>query len=173
MRQQAITWANVDPDLCRHMMSLGHNELIVSRGTTWWHHDMETLPILLAFYEGNPLVTGGFTYHRASNVKLQCFLMMTSSNGNIFHVTGHLCGEFTCHRWISHTKASDAELWFFFDLRPNKRFSKQSWGWWFDMPSPPLWHHCNVVISSNKSYDKYLSCWWFEMQRCLCDITIL
>ena len=38
--------------------------------------------------------------------------MMTSSNGNIFRVTGHLCGEFTGPRWIPHTKASDAELWF-------------------------------------------------------------
>ena len=26
--------------------------------------------------------------------------MMTSSNGSIFRVTGHLCGEFTGHRWI-------------------------------------------------------------------------
>ena len=26
-RQQAITWANVDPNLCLHMASLGHNEL--------------------------------------------------------------------------------------------------------------------------------------------------
>ena len=34
--------------------------------------------------------------------------MMTSSNGNIFHVMGHLCGEFTGDRWIPHTKASDA-----------------------------------------------------------------
>ena len=25
--QQAITWANVDQDLCRHMVSLAHNEL--------------------------------------------------------------------------------------------------------------------------------------------------
>ena len=25
--QQAITWTNIDPDLCRHMASLGHNEL--------------------------------------------------------------------------------------------------------------------------------------------------
>ena len=25
-------------------------------------------------------------------------IMMTSSNGNIFRVTGHLCGEFTGHR---------------------------------------------------------------------------
>ena len=39
--------------------------------------------------------------------------MMTSSNGNIFHVTGPLCGELTGHRWIPLTKASDAELWCF------------------------------------------------------------
>ena len=29
VRQQAITWANVDPDQCRHMASLGCNELII------------------------------------------------------------------------------------------------------------------------------------------------
>ena len=40
-------------------------------------------------------------------------MMMTSSNGNIVRVTGHLCGEFTGHRWIPRTKASDAELWCF------------------------------------------------------------
>ena len=34
-------------------------------------------------------------------------------NGNIFHVTGLLCGEFAGHRWIPRTKASDAELWCF------------------------------------------------------------
>ena len=39
---------------------------------------------------------------------------MMSSNGNIFRVTGHLCGELTGPRWIPHTKASDAELWYFF-----------------------------------------------------------
>ena len=39
--------------------------------------------------------------------------MMTSSNGNIFRVTGPLCGEFTCHRWIPLTKANDMELWCF------------------------------------------------------------
>ena len=40
-------------------------------------------------------------------------IMMTSSNGNIFSVTGHLCGEFTGRRWIPRTKASDAEVWCF------------------------------------------------------------
>ena len=39
--------------------------------------------------------------------------MRTSSNGNIFRVTGPLCREFTGHRWIPLTKASDAELWCF------------------------------------------------------------
>ena len=34
-------------------------------------------------------------------------------NGNIYRVTGPLCGEFTGHRWIPLTKASDAELWCF------------------------------------------------------------
>ena len=31
----------------------------------------------------------------------------------------------------------------FFDLHLNKWLSKQSWGWWFEMPWHPLWHHCN------------------------------
>ena len=41
------------------------------------------------------------------------YSMMTSSNGNIFRVTGHLCGEFTGPRWLPRTKASHAELWCF------------------------------------------------------------
>ena len=39
--------------------------------------------------------------------------MLTSSNGNIFRVTGPLYGEFTGHRWIPRKKASDAEPWCF------------------------------------------------------------
>ena len=34
----------------------------------------------------------------------------------------------------------------FFDLRLNKRLSKQSWGRWFETPSCPLWRHCNVIV---------------------------
>ena len=37
--------------------------------------------------------------------------LMTSSNWDIFCITGPLCGEFTGHRWILLTTASDAELW--------------------------------------------------------------
>ena len=46
--------------------------------------------------------------------------MMTSSNGNIFHITGHLWGEFTGHRWIPLTKASDAVLWCFLWSAPEE-----------------------------------------------------
>ena len=31
----------------------------------------------------------------------------------------------------------------FFDLRQNKRLSKQWWDWWFETPPSPLWRHCN------------------------------
>ena len=31
-----------------------------------------------------------------------------------------------------------------FDVRLNKRLSKQPWGWWFETPSGSLWRHCNV-----------------------------
>ena len=66
--------------------------------------------------------------------------MMTSSNGNIFCVTGPLCGEFPVQRPV--TWSFDV----FFDLRLNKQWYKQSWGWWFETLSGPLWRHCNDNI---------------------------
>ena len=85
------------------------------------------------------------------------WLMMTSSNGNIFRVTGHLCGEFTDLRWIPRTKASDAELWRFLWSVPDKRLSKQSWGWWFETQSGSLWRHSNVPSKNPSSNDHDLS----------------
>ena len=79
------------------------------------------LPLLPT--ERNYLAKGKVYYtvpritHSNSNllsfVEIRNDLMMTSSNGNIFRVTGHLCGEFNSQRWIPCTKASDAELWYF------------------------------------------------------------
>ena len=47
-------------------------------------------------------------------------------------------GEFPAQRPV--TRSFDI----FFDLRLNKRLSKQSWGWWFETPSCPLWRHRNA-----------------------------
>ena len=46
-------------------------------------------------------------------------------------------GEFPAQRPV--TRSFDV----FFDLHLNKRLSKQSWGWWSETPSRPLWRHCN------------------------------
>ena len=70
---------------------------------------------------------------------------MTSSNGNIFRVTGHLCGEFTGPRWIPARRPVTQSFDISFYLRLNKRLDKQSWGWWFETLSHPLWRHRNEV----------------------------
>ena len=46
-------------------------------------------------------------------------------------------GEFPTQRLV--TRSFEVS----FDLRLNKRLSKQSWGWWFETPSRPLWRHRN------------------------------
>ena len=68
---------------------------------------METFSTLLAPFEGNPPVTDKFPSQRP------------------------VTWEFTGDRWIPLTKSSDAEICFIFDLRLNKRLSKQSRRWWF------------------------------------------
>ena len=74
--------------------------------------------------------------------------MMTSSNGNIFRVTGPLCGEFTGPGEFPAQWSVTRSLDVFFDLRLNKRLSKQSWDWWFETPSWSLWWQCNENVSS-------------------------
>ena len=64
-------------------------------------------------YPGNgfvPLLT-------ASNGAIWCYYMMTSSNGNIFRVTGHLCGEFPGEFPTQRPVTRSFDV--FFDLRPN------------------------------------------------------
>ena len=70
--------------------------------------------------------------------------MMTSSNGNIFRVTGRLCGEFTGPGEFTTQRAVTRNFGVFFDLRLNKRLSKQPWGSWFETLSWSLWRHCNA-----------------------------
>ena len=55
---------------------------------------------------------------------------------------GHspVTGEFPSQRSV--TRSFDV----FFDLCLNKRLSKQSWGWWLETPSRPLWRHCNGIL---------------------------
>ena len=79
--------------------------------------------------------------------------MMTSSNGKKITALLPLCegnppvnGAFPSQRPV--TRRFDV----FFDLRLNKRLSKQSWGWWFETPSYPLWRHCNGTYHLHQIY---------------------
>ena len=63
-------------------------------------------------------------------------------------------GEFPAQRPV--TRSFDV----FFDLRLNKRLSKQSWSWWFETPSSSLWRHCNDVRYYVKSF-----MWWNTLRQ--------
>ena len=95
----------------------------------------------------SPMTKGSIQYKTQSYQYKAGYIytMMTSSNGNIFRVTGRLCGEFTGHQWISRTKASNAELWFFFDPRLKKLLGKHSRRRWLETSWRSLWRHCNVI----------------------------
>ena len=58
-------------------------------------------------------------------------------------------GEFPAQRPV--TRRFDV----FFDLRLNKRLSKQSWGWWFETLSRPLWRRRNAKVLC-----QYHVWWW-------------
>ena len=68
-------------------------------------------------------------------------------------------GEFPAQRPV--TMSFDV----FFDLRLNKRLSKQSWGRWFETLSCPLWRHCN---------DNPLDQHWLDIEPThLCPIDVI
>ena len=66
---------------------------------------------------------GCMSHHHACNVlhwrypRHAIKIMVTSSHGNIFRVTGPLCREFPGPRWIPRTKASDADVFAWCFLR--------------------------------------------------------
>ena len=79
-----------------------------------------------------------------TNLFRNMYFIMTSSNGNIFRITGPLCGEFTGPGEFPTQRPVTRSFDVFFDLRLNKRLSKQPWGWLFEAPSWSLWRPCNV-----------------------------
>ena len=79
-----------------------------------------------------------------------CTVVVTSSNGNIFRVTGYLCGEFTGEFPSQRPVTQSFDVFFY--LRLNKRLSKQSRRWWFETPS----RHHDIEFSVNIHF-KYRS----------------
>ena len=115
-----------------------------TRSLVWfpakWKHSCH--PVLSQITPIIPLPNQSKQLGRCHIILYFCF-MITSSNENIFRVTGPLCGEFTGHWWIPLTKDSGGFFYIFFDLRLNKELTKQSKRPWFETSSRSLWRHCN------------------------------
>ena len=92
---------------------------------------------------------------------------MTSSNRNIFPVTGHLCGEFTGPGEFPVQRPVTRSFDVFFDLCLNKRLSKQSWGWWCETLSRPLWRHRNGGLKMLLLHTKHRSLRGFLRWNCI------
>ena len=101
-------------------------------------------------------LTSHFMEQHSSPTSIFPVFMMTSSSGNMFRVTSffagnspvtagnsQVTGEFPSHRPVTRSFGA------FFDLRLNKRLSKQSRHRWFETPSRSLLRHCNVVPNSD------------------------
>ena len=111
------------------LLLVGHGQVIIHHRFKWSH--LETLTTIRVYVISD-----------STN-------MMTSSNGNIFRVSGLLCGEFTGHWWIPSSKASDAELWYFlwsvFELTVEQR-----------LETPAIWDAIALIMTS---------LWWYELRN--------
>ena len=119
---------------------------VTSRAST---QSTDTVPIVLTFsivgahHGWNAIIT-----LRAANCTAVISFMMTSPNGNIFHVTGHLWGEFAGHRWLPSQRPVMQSFAVFFDLRLNLCSANNPVETpVFETPSCSLWRHCNDLHS--------------------------
>ena len=96
--------------------------------------------VLFHWYQGN--YTAPWWRHQMETF----FALLAICAGN-----SPVLGEFPPQRPV--TRSFDV----YFDLRPNNRLSKQSWGWWFETTSRPLWRHRNDHEATLANMIKYIT----------------
>ena len=92
-----------------------------------------------AFTVKNPLVTSKSRSYRETwwRHQMETISALLAYCAESLPVTGELPSQRPVTR----------SFYVVFYLSLNKRLSKQSWGWWFELPSRSLWRHCNVTQS--------------------------
>ena len=134
--------------------------------TTWWRHQMETFSALLAICAGNSPITGEFPSQRPVSRKFVVFFDLRLNERLSKQLQVWWCETLSRLLWrhcnvieMSHDdvikwkhfprywpfvqRPVTQSLGVFFDLRLNKRFSKQSRNRWLETPSRSLWRHCD------------------------------
>ena len=95
-----------------------------------FRNEYDTIPLYELFTGFNPLPYFPQSWWRHQMETFSALLAICAWNSSA-------PGEFPSQRPV--TRSFDV----FFDLRLNKRLSKQSWGWWFETQTRPLWRQCN------------------------------
>ena len=90
------------------------------------------IPLLCTRCRGDSSYLNHVTWWRHSIETFSALLALCAGNSPA-------TGEFPAQRPV--TRSFDA----FLELRLNKRLRKHSLGWCFEMPSRPLWRHCNEI----------------------------
>ena len=123
----SITFVNISA-CCDHMV-LWLSDSVFAHWLLWY-----TIPIITCTGKTTALLVSKVFYIPWWRHRIETFsaILVICAGKSI------VAGEFPANRPVT---------WSFdilFDLRLNKRLSKQSGGWWFELPSHPLWRHCNA-----------------------------
>ena len=108
-----------------------YSRCVVSRHVMSWHGN--SLHIIASLWEEPSVIA----WWRHQMETFSALLAICAGNSSVI-------GEFSTQRPV--TRSFDV----FFDLRLNKRLSKQSWGRWFETPSYPLRRQSNAVDSPSQ-----------------------
>ena len=119
-----------------HLFCLGLNVLILIEATfhPWKHFSVHYFLGSSFLYRSQFKTSSNTCWCSVMVLPAEGDFMMTSSNGNIFHVTGPLWGESTgvwCFLWFA---------------------TEQTVEQWFEMPWCSLWRHCNIATSNKPTY---------------------
>ena len=111
-------------------------------------HSIKVKRLIPSRYDGWSYACKGYDFHCLRGLPLSNPLTWLRHQMETFPALLAFCAgnspvtdEFPAQRSV--TRSFDV----FFDLRLNKRISKQSWGWWFEASSHPLWRQCNAEPS--------------------------
>ena len=118
-----------------------HREVITSLELKWAEVDIWNSDGMGLVHSKYPtLITGNVTRWRHQMETFSALLAICAGNSPV-------PGEFPTIRPV--TQSFDV----YFDLRPDKRLSKQLWGWWFETLSHSLWRHRNVTLLALLTYN--------------------
>ena len=132
--------------VCDYLSMLGLKLNHVSKKVSWNQHCILLISCIQIQHNAAHLCSKSWWRHQMFRHQMETFsVLLTLCVGN-----SPVTGEFPTQK--PGTRSFDV----FFDLCLNKRLSKQSWGWWSETPSHPLWRHNNVQpISASPETDKF------------------